>query len=515
MSKQNTVFDDLKNNCDTTVGNKAGQYRLDEASIEYGGQEHGLGLYVQKIYVFEDIDKFGITGWLEMMDSDNLISGARKHQIMGQELLKFKFRTLGSHLPVDFIKHPVHIHKIENIRQYDPGTGAQSVGTQQYRIHFCSPEMMNNDRIRVSKSYRGKRYDEMVEDILVNFLKTKKDIRIEKTVGKYDIIIPNMHPYDAINFIAKQCVNKRNVTNYNFYETTKGFRFKSLHASAFFGRQTAIQNDNQMNYTFTFDGGQGNYMREMSSAISQKFIRTGDTYTGIQDGLFSSKSIFHDSYHKTYVTKAVRYTEDLPSSKIPGAVVWHPHYIKRGSVYVSDGTEFDQQIPDFKSVGYDEFPDSRVFMDSTGTNHAYDFVGPNNTVRTKGTTKSPTQLNLRQMQQIQDRYLQLQLTVHGLSGLQVGDSIRLQIPKQGALTSGESGVSDTRWTTSGYYITKLVNRIDLQSGDPNYKCDMIVSPFKPGMQNLPENGKFAGKKDAGIGAVEYASNEIERNEEAD
>jgi hypothetical protein len=263
-------------------------------------------------------------------------------------------------------------------------------------------------------------------------------------------------------------------------------------------------------------------MRAMSSAVDQKFIRIGDTYTGIQDGIFSSKSIVHDSYHKTYATKAVRYKDDLPSSKIPGAQSpgWRPHYITRGSAYVSDGTEFDSQIDQWegsteaaKAVGYDEFPDSRVFMDSTGTKHAYDFVTPNKPVRTKGTTKNPTQVNLRQMQQVHDRYLQLQLTVHGLSGLQVGDSIRLELPKQGALK--QSGSKDHRWTTSGYYITKLVHRIDLQSDDPNYKCDMIVTPFKPGQYIPPDNGKFAGDKDAGKGGVEYASNKKERNEEAD
>ena len=40
-------------------------------------------------------------------------------------------------------------------------------------------------------------------DQFQTFIKTKKDVCLEKTQGKYNLIVPNMHPFDAINFIAK------------------------------------------------------------------------------------------------------------------------------------------------------------------------------------------------------------------------------------------------------------------------------------------------------------------------
>ena len=75
MARMHNVFNDLRLNCATVQGNRPGRYALEEAEIDYGGASHGITMYVQKIYIFEDIDKYGITGWIEMIDVDNIVSG--------------------------------------------------------------------------------------------------------------------------------------------------------------------------------------------------------------------------------------------------------------------------------------------------------------------------------------------------------------------------------------------------------------------------------------------------------
>ena len=511
MAKHSTVLKDLENNI-IKANAAAGQYRLDEAVIDYGGVSHGISAYVQKIYLFEDIHKFGITGWVELLDSDNLISGFfKKHIIAGQELLKLKFRTYGSHLPVDCSSHPLHIHKIENLRQYDPGTGAGSVSVQQYRLHFCSPELLTNDRVRVSKAYEGKRYDEMVEDILKNYLKTKKDVWLEKTQGKYNLIVPNMHPFDAINFIAKKCKSTRNLVSFNFYETTKGFRFKGVHNQLFQGARGGQSYDWQMRYTFSPARTTGDAIADtvFKTAVDYSFLKLGDTYTGIKDGMFSSKSIYHDSYHKRYDIDAIRYTQDLPLATVSALPIF---YITSGSVYVPDGTTHDKQVPDFDSVGYDEFPDSRVFYKSSSTENAWNSIRANGKIKNKSNPDTPLQDNLTAMQRAHDKYLEMKLEVHGLSGLQVGDSIELKTPTQGP----NKGLPyDERWSIFGYYITKLLHKIDLRASDPNYKCEIVCSPFRPGGMKLPSNAKHAGKSDTRTGKIQDFSRKVERTEEAD
>jgi hypothetical protein len=498
------VFEDLRLSCATTEGNEAGRYVLEEARINHGGREYGITLYVQKIYIFEDIDKYGITGWIEMIDVDNIVSAYIKgigdipaSTLVGQELLQLKFKTIGSEFSVDFTDHPLHIHKIENLRTYDPGTGATGATTLQYRIHFCAPELMNNDRIRVSQAYEDT-YSEIVKDILKNHLKTRKDVWVEDTKDIHKVVIPNMHPFDAIRWITRQCRSKKtsNIPNYNFYETTKGYRFKTMHAQAVRTTERGSKDakDYQMSYTVSTGRQDSNYLRNMMTARDYKFLRTGDTYEAIQKGMFASKSIQHDSYHKKFSIKATnydrKYAPDIEALPARGFIKERHLPVGGGTVYVPDGTKYDSQHPliEGNSETFTEFPDSRIFFTSTGTKHAYDFADAGG-VRTTDNETDQLTTPLWHMQQSHDRYLQMQLDVWGVSGLQVGDGISIQFPAIGQQTPGLT--MDYRWSLS-CYITKLVHRIDLSADTMEYHCDIVCSAKDSSLSALPAHGNLAG-----------------------
>jgi len=507
MAKSQTIKNDLFNNCGPTVDNYAGRYRLDVAEIDYGGVSHPITAYTQRIFVFEDIDKSGVTGWIEMIDSDNLVSGHfSTHALVGQEILRLKFRTFGSHLPVDFISHPLHIHKIENLRPKESTGASGSVSAQQYRIHFCSPEVLNNDRIRISQAFEGS-YDEIIEKILVDHLKTKKDIWLEKTEGIHKIVIPNMHPFDAINMILKQSRSKKfkQMPNYNFYETTKGYRFKSMYVGGTAGRSGGFgsggmetwNTDWQLRITYSPTKMDGNYITQMTTAKSYKYTRLGDSYTAIADGMLASKSIRHDSLHKTFSIKAATYLTDADSPLIKQMTGWkegivgRPHFTE-GKVYVSGGDKYEPQFPFTQSETFTEFPDSRVFFYSTAGKHKDDFLDSNGVAHTNVSPDDQLQINLRQMQLMHDRYFQLQMVTHGFSGLQVGDSFSFDIPLAGPQQTG--AITDQRFSGDSYYITKLVHHIELSETDPYYECILDICPMSAGRQELPDNGKLKGKE---------------------
>ena len=91
MATSYNVFNDLLDNCASDDNNRPGRYLLEDAVLKYGGVEHGITFYVQEINIYEDIDKPGLTGWIELLDLDNLVSGfltsaspSGKHVIVGQ-----------------------------------------------------------------------------------------------------------------------------------------------------------------------------------------------------------------------------------------------------------------------------------------------------------------------------------------------------------------------------------------------------------------------------------------------
>ena len=92
-------LESIQNQAQAKIGKQvpAGGYKVTVAILHHGipANEYPIGRYIQRIYIFEDIEKFGITGWLEMVDTYNLV---RNGIILGQELLYLEFCTAGADL---------------------------------------------------------------------------------------------------------------------------------------------------------------------------------------------------------------------------------------------------------------------------------------------------------------------------------------------------------------------------------------------------------------------------------
>ena len=117
----------------------------------------------------------------------------------------------------------MHIYKLTNKQQINEGT-------QTYTLHFCSREFLRNLRTKVSESFTG-RIDQMVYKILddENYLDSRQTLFYQKTRNQDKITIPNIAPFKAIEMLSKrrwQTTVKS--AGYLFYQTTKGFHFRSF-----------------------------------------------------------------------------------------------------------------------------------------------------------------------------------------------------------------------------------------------------------------------------------------------
>ena len=499
MSIKDALNDDLEQ-CEKVAKGKGetlkpGTYIVNLCSIDYGGVKHELTAYLQEIHIFEDMEKFGITGWIELLDTDNLISGfAEKHQIVGQEVIFLKFRNLYSQYPVDCSKHPLQVTKIENLAEQMQGE-VKSQLTYVYRIHFCSPEMLLNDRIRVSKTYTDT-WSAIVEDILVNQLKTQKRIVIQPTMDQCRIVVPYMHPYDAINSILKKALaGNQTMPNYHFYETTKGFKFRTM--QGFLGGN----DDHQITYTFSPTLMEGSYVFRMHQAINYSVMRLGDSFSSINNGMWAGKSIEHDSYHKVYNTATVGYHYDLPIKQTSNAAKYK-EFATESDVYGATRTfkqwrspesgslKADAEVFELESKSVSDFPNSRFSVTSTGTPNTYNTLsGASGKRITNNSIVFPeqTQSLLRAMQLEHDNYHLLGLTVHGQSGLQVGDKIGIE-----TLTLGQPSAAKEltdRVLSDYYYIIKLSHNINLVA--QTYSCNLVCAKEGQLTYPLPANGNLS------------------------
>tara|TARA_B100000902_G_scaffold242095_1_gene229249 strand:+ start:190 stop:1152 length:963 start_codon:yes stop_codon:yes gene_type:complete len=103
-------------------------------------------------------------------------------------------------------------------------------------LDLVSKEFIMNQKVRVSERYDGKVSDH-VKKILKDVLKVDEekmtDENIEETQNNYNILGLNKKPYYILNYLCKASVpstqnSDGNTAGFLFYETSKGYNFKSI-----------------------------------------------------------------------------------------------------------------------------------------------------------------------------------------------------------------------------------------------------------------------------------------------
>ena len=310
-----------------------GTFRVSMATLHHGKprNEHPIGDFIQRIYLFEDMEKFGLTGWIDMLDTYNLV---RNSLILGEELLYLKFETAGvdkagldQTWPADFSKQPLQVHTVQNMKEADSNAGASVQSGLTYRLHFCSPELLTNNRVRISRTLQGT-YSDMVKEILEKDLKTTKKIEIQETEDLKHLIVPNLRPFDAIGKIvsasqltaqsagvrrkamgqknASTSVFKGRQTDFYFWETSRGYKF------------LPALRPMQDNFMLTIGGAaaQVPYRQTMMTSISHAYTGTGDTLPTISNGLWGGKQILYNNTTKNTWTVQSNYHTALQHPKI-------------------------------------------------------------------------------------------------------------------------------------------------------------------------------------------------------
>lgn len=171
---------------------------------------------VMALSIFEDIEQPTLYAELMMVDSANLV---KDFPIIGEEELEVVFITPGRDKTT---KYKFRTYSVE-------GTVNNSTGkATAYVLKCVTAEHFINTTNLVDKSYNNT-VAEMVADILVNEIKTKKPVSVETTRGLIPVAIPMMSPLQAVDFLRQKAVSKRASGGvFVFYENQYGFNFTSL-----------------------------------------------------------------------------------------------------------------------------------------------------------------------------------------------------------------------------------------------------------------------------------------------
>lgn len=172
---------------------------------------------IRGLSIYEDIFCPYVTGDILIYDAMDIISNFALH---GNEYIMIELTKPSLDVP---IKKTFRIYKIAD-REFI------TQAMQQYRIYFCSEEMILSSQMYLRNAYSGMTIDAMIVDILTNKLKVspqKLGGIFTKTSGNFDIVIPRMQPLEAAMWLTTRAYNT-NETLFFLFENRDGYNFTSL-----------------------------------------------------------------------------------------------------------------------------------------------------------------------------------------------------------------------------------------------------------------------------------------------
>jgi hypothetical protein len=182
--------------------------------------------------------------------------------------------------------------------------------SEVFMLHFVSDELMYSDQQRINQSYELT-YAQMVEKILLNYLKVPPNNLtgiINPTSGLRKVVIPNLRPLDAIDWIAKRAVDSQDSPNFMFYQNLVGYNFASL--------STLLSQADILDVKFEAKNQTGKTsIDEISSARSLDVISQANEVEKTRSGVNAGKFIGFDPLTRTVATRNISYGDHYLNMK--------------------------------------------------------------------------------------------------------------------------------------------------------------------------------------------------------
>ena len=459
----------------------AGDYDLKNIFLHnHFGEVIDIKNLVQELNIYESIYKNALTGSVVIIDAQNLIA---KLEIQGTERISFKLSTPGAIDDRSIINasestgHPFHVYKITDRKQLAPGT-------LLYTLHFGSREFMRNLRTKVSQAYDG-RLDMSVLNILTdeNYLDSKKEMTYEPCGNSDKVVVPNIRPFDAINMIAsKSLPEKSSGVGYYFYETTKGFHFRSWDNMISVNgrhRRDTKQQFYYMPLNITDPEIEDKINHEYKSVESYRFINNfHDVAANTVGGTYGHRVISYNLFNKSFQQDDYHYHNDFVFSK-------HSEHAGRGD---NEKYAIAESFVDEDDKSVSDYPESRVSLQSTTKFLHNEDKGAVYGLDVLQDGKLTGKRIAQQAQVIQGTALKL--VVKGQSYLEAGDLIEFKLRSVDEKNTG--GAEDPQYAGK-YVITKIRHQINAEKYVMVLECakDSVKQGFSTSDYKIPKNRNIA------------------------
>lgn len=242
--------------------------------------------------------------------------------IVGQEKVTVKFKDNNEAT----LNLTMYVNKVTPI--------SDDTTKSMIQLELVSKEFILNEKIRLNERFDGKISDHLKKILTApNYLATKKNVDIEETSNNYNFIGNNKKPYYAMNWLSKKAVPnfekaKGNTAGYFFFETSEGFKFKSIDSLLSQEKKKSII------YNQTPDSrGDNTPSGYDAKALDYSKDNRVDVQEKLKMGAFSTRTVLFDPFSCYYEVVVPNAKEKEKSLKLGGKElpVLNPEFNRTGA----------------------------------------------------------------------------------------------------------------------------------------------------------------------------------------
>lgn len=276
---------------------KSTQFHINELIlVTKGGNIDISGIY-EELNIFDSLLTPVMTGNILIKDANGL---STKLIFDGSESLLIDI-SKDKNSDIAKFKKAFRIYK-----QSDRKNESQTVET--FILEFVSDELMYSDQQKISQSY-DLTYTQIVEKILLDYLKISKNNTggvFDVSYGIRNIAIPNLRPFEAIEWCAKRAVDSKQSPNFMFYQNLLGYNFASL--------SNLLTKKEILDIKFGTKNMSGNNpISEMSGARTLEVIAQTDGIEKARSGVNAGKFVGFDPITGTVAKKNISFGDVFSS----------------------------------------------------------------------------------------------------------------------------------------------------------------------------------------------------------
>lgn len=276
---------------------KSTQFHINELIlVTKGGNIDISGIY-EELNIFDSLLTPVMTGNILIKDANGL---STKLIFDGSESLLIDI-SKDKNSDIAKFKKAFRIYK-----QSDRKNESQTVET--FILEFVSDELMYSDQQKINQSY-DLTYTQIVEKILLDYLKISKNNTggvFDVSYGIRNIAIPNLRPFEAIEWCAKRAVDSKQSPNFMFYQNLLGYNFASL--------SNLLTKKEILDIKFGTKNMSGNNpISEMSGARTLEVIEQTDGIEKARSGVNAGKFVGFDPITGTVAKKNISFGDVFSS----------------------------------------------------------------------------------------------------------------------------------------------------------------------------------------------------------